>query len=139
MLTEAEDYQEYLVDTASLYYAMKVYYNKYYIWATLGYVFVSFYSLIVTAWAYGSVVRQNLMNKDVRQTIFKKQMLYFIVLNFMEIPHLFLLYLLWYMTNNKIGFRDPNLLYLEAIFYLWFTCRGIVLPMLRLIEPSFAN
>jgi hypothetical protein len=79
------------------------------------------------------------MNKDVRKKIFKKQVLYFIVLNFMEIPHLLVLYILYYMTTNKIGFSNPDLLYWEAIFYLWFTCRGIVLPLLRLIEPNFAN
>jgi hypothetical protein len=56
VLQEPSEYEEYL-KTGSVYYAMKKYYNNYYIWVSIFYVLISLYSLIVVAWAFGSVVR----------------------------------------------------------------------------------
>ena len=73
-----------------------------------------------------------------RNSIFKKQMIYFMVLNFMELPHTIVIWLRYVMMNTGKGFDKDDLM-VEAKYYVWFTFRGTVLPMLRLIEPTFVH
>ena len=63
-------------------------------------------------------------------------MIYFMVLNFMEIPHTVVMYLLYHQLNSGSGFVKAEVI-TEANFYMWFNFRGTVLPLLRLLEPTF--
>jgi hypothetical protein len=64
-------------------------------------------------------------------------MIYFLVLNFMEIPHTIVMYLIYHQLNTGSGFVREEVI-TEAHFYTWFNLRGVVLPILRLLEPTFA-
>jgi len=63
-------------------------------------------------------------------------MLYFVILNVMEVPHTVVVFIRLYEQNIGASF-SKDVLSPEADFYLWYICRGIVLPVLRLIEPQF--
>ena len=131
-----DQYKEMMVHHTSFYLNLKTYFNSPSLTITIVYNFISLYCLIVTAWSYLS--SRNKMSKDVSTGIFKKQMIYFLVLNFMELPHTIVIYLRYVMMNTGKGFDKEDLM-VEAKYYVWFTLRGTVLPMLRLIEPSFVN
>lgn len=62
-------------------------------------------------------------------------MIYFIVLNMMEIPHIMVIYLRYQSQNESTYIASTYSL--QAKFYFWFILRGSVLPLLRLIEPQF--
>jgi hypothetical protein len=64
-------------------------------------------------------------------------MIYFLVLNFMEIPHTLVMALIYHQLNAGKGFVKWEV-DTEDYFYTWFNMRGIVLPLLRLLEPTFA-
>jgi hypothetical protein len=53
----------------------------------------------------------------------------------MELPHIMVQYLRF--VNQVDANYIPNAYELQAKFYFWFILRGTVLPILRLIEPSF--
>ena len=77
------------------------------------------------------------MNDEVRK-VFKKQMILNLVLNFMELPHVFYVgFIIWdkQFRNNK-PFSEGEALFM-SICDTWYAARGIVIPILRiLIEPQ---
>jgi len=55
----------------------------------------------------------------------------------MEIPHTLIMYLIYDQLNSGSGFVEWKI-HAEDYLYIWFNLRGVVLPILRLLEPTFA-
>jgi len=55
----------------------------------------------------------------------------------MEIPHTLIMYLIYDQLNSGSGFHGWKVK-VEDYLYVWFNLRGVVLPILRLLEPTFA-
>ena len=83
--------------------------------------------------------RQARMNEEVSKKLLKKQMLYYFVLNFMELPHVgfvavYLYILQFKKTDDSISTAT---LFFLSVCEVWYAARGIVLPILRIcIEPQ---
>jgi hypothetical protein len=78
------------------------------------------------------------MNEEVSKKLLNKQMLYYIVLNFMELPHVgfVAVYLYCLQFKKQDNLSEAVVLFL-SICEVWYAARGIVLPILRIcIEPK---
>lgn len=77
------------------------------------------------------------MNEEVSKKLLNKQMLYYIVLNFMELPHVgFVAVYLYFLQFKKQDTLSEGAILFLSICEVWYAARGIVLPILRIcIEP----
>ena len=82
--------------------------------------------------------RQARMNEEVSKKLLKKQMLYYFVLNFMELPHVgFVAVYLYILQFKRMATISTATLFFLSVCEVWYAARGIVLPILRIcIEPQ---
>lgn len=138
LCTDPFDYKGLDLAKASFYVELKTWFTSYNIYITTAYSVISLMTLVMTLISYcQSSIGGMRLSKDVRDEIFRKYVLYFFVLNFMEIPNVLVVYLRFLIMNHAD--LDDNALRVQSYFYMWYTFRGTVLPILRLIEPQLQN
>ena len=80
------------------------------------------------------------MNEEVRKS-FKKLLIQNLVINFMELPHVYVVVIIMY-RDYRAYFSGNQPISQFTIYFLsfcdtWYAARGIVIPILRiLIEPQ---
>jgi hypothetical protein len=133
--TDPFAYTELAFEDASFYILLKSWYNNISLYITFTYAAISFITLVMVILSYFDYNGVT-MSKHIRNEIFRKYVIYFLVLNIMELPNVIVVYLRWHAM--KKGLHKTELEF-EAKFYCWYTFRGTVLPILRLIEPQLAS
>ena len=102
----------------------------------LSYMLVNFLALFCIIKAYCITKGSNYrLNKDVRKIILRRQAIYFLILLFLESVLIFKTISTWYDAVPKKGFF--NTLLLDTAFL--YVSRGIIIPLLRLLEPGFVQ
>jgi hypothetical protein len=83
------------------------YFNYIAAYVAVIYALTELYTLFVVSYYYFFTIKNKTskMNKDVRREIFQKQIVNFLMLNFMEIPHVAVAFYRVQMMNDPILFR----------------------------------
>lgn len=88
-----------------------------------------------------TIQRQDLRSKEKLHAVRKRQLIYFIVINFIEMPFLLLITIVRIFIDlyggNSSEVLDLNTSIFATICLVIFFSRGILVPFLRLTEPAF--
>jgi len=121
------------------------YYNYIAAYVAVIYALAGLYTLFVVSYYYFFTIKNKTskMNRDVRRfftegNLSKADRILLsaqpLRLNFMEIPHVAVAFYRLHMMNDPIPFQTDDSRN-EAHLYWWYVSRGIILPLVRLIEP----
>ena len=135
ILESSKDYQELLKNNASLHYAFELWNDIPYIVLMIVNSSISLISLIIVCYYYYKGGNTNKCNKDVFKGIVRKQLLFYFVFNVMELCHI-LTALVEYLQFDLLANYEKNGKFLVGFFFNVFMSRCVVLPLIRLLEPS---
>lgn len=102
MVTDPSDYAGLKEANASFYVVLKTWYNNITLWVTFLYALISLTTLVMLVFSYFTY-NQVTMSKDVRHDILRRYILYFLILNIMELPNVIVVALRYKALNPKQG------------------------------------